>query len=138
MKYFNQLSREAQEELIGFTIENLNNLKGSNILGCDLHDEIFNTDYYIIGSWKAEQWLIKNIGIFEAIRAVYEYEELHFGEVTTNFSESEHLLDMLIYIIGEEILMESETLMNKWDRYLSKKDFDAIINEVRDIIKDYQ
>jgi hypothetical protein len=134
MNYFNELSQEAQEELIGFTIDKLQDLKGCEIYGCDLHHEIFNTDYYIIGNWEAEQWLIKHIGIFDAIDIIKEYEEFHFGEIYTDLSIAEKVLNMLVYIVGEEILQESETLQNKWDEYLTEDDFDKIIEEVKAIM----
>ena len=31
------------------------------------------------------------------------YENLHFGEVNTDFSEPENVVNMYVYIVGEEI-----------------------------------
>ena len=45
-----------------------------------------------------------------------------FGEKTTAISEPEKLLNMLAYIIGEEILSELETLRDVWDNQLTELD----------------
>ena len=73
----------------------------------DLHHEIFNTDYYIIGRYQAKQWLGSNA--FDCIGDIQEYENNNFGEVTTDLSEPERVVNMWVYIIGEEILEDVVT-----------------------------
>ena len=68
---------------------------------CDLHNEAFNTEYYIIGTFEAKQ-VLTEYDVFEAIELVQEYEKTNFGEIYTNISDPEHLLNMVFYIIGEE------------------------------------
>ena len=68
----------------------------------DLHHEIFNTDYYIIGRYEATKWLGDQV--FNIIETIKEYEEFNFGEVNTDFSEPEKVVNMYVYIIGEEIV----------------------------------
>ena len=68
----------------------------------DIHHDLFNSDYYIIGCYKAERWL--NNKVFQVIDEIKDYEELNFGEVTTDFSSSESVVNMYVYIIGEYIL----------------------------------
>ena len=68
----------------------------------DLHHEIFNTDYYIIGRYQAKEWLGSDA--FDCIYDIQEYENDHFGQVTTDLSEPERVVNMYVYIIGEEIL----------------------------------
>jgi len=72
---------------------------------CDLHHEVFNTDYYIIGTDQAKQALTE-YGVWDAIEKVQEYEKDNFGEVFTDLSNPEKLINMLYYIIGEEVLFE--------------------------------
>ena len=72
---------------------------------CDLHNEVFNTDYYIIGTHQAKKAL-EEYDVFEAIEKVQAYEEDNFGEVYTDLSNPEKLVNMLYYIIGEEVLHE--------------------------------
>ena len=129
----NNLSNEAYNELVQHAIDHLTDNQ-PNCYGCDLHNEIFNSDYYIIGRYKAEQWLVKHIGIFNAIDEIKEYEEGNFGEVNTDLSEAEKVVNMLVYIIGEEILNESETLRDNWNSRLYDEDIEAIINELSELL----
>jgi len=70
----------------------------------DLHHDIFNTDYYIIGRYEAKKWLGDQV--FNIIETIREYEEFNFGEVNTDFSEPEKVVNMYVYIIGEEIVAD--------------------------------
>ena len=85
---------------------------------CDLHNEVFNTDYYIIGTYQAEKAL-EEYGVFDALEKVKEYEKENFGEVYTDISDPEKLVNMLYYIIGEEVLDEMmdgvKAFHNNWD-----------------------
>ena len=78
--------------------ENLNKYSDIN----ELHDQIFNMDYYIIGYYKANQWLKDRA--FDCIGIIQEYEKEHFGEVHTDLSSSEKVVNMYAYIVGEELL----------------------------------
>ena len=44
--------------------------------------------------------------VFEVIEHIREYEEFQFGEVNTDFSSPEKVVNMYAYIIGEEIVQE--------------------------------
>ena len=68
----------------------------------DLHHDIFNSDYYIIGRYEAKKWLGDQV--FDIIETIREYEEFNFGEVNTDFSEPEKVVNMYVYIIGEEVV----------------------------------
>lgn len=101
-EYFNERIGEYSTEYIS------NNLS-------DIHHEIFNTDYYIIGSYKAQQWLGDKV--FEVINFIKDYEQFHFGEVTTDLSCSEKVVNMYVYIIGLEIVAE---FVNKFEHELAE------------------
>lgn len=70
----------------------------------DLHHHAFNTDYYIIGAYQAKQWLGDKV--FDVMEHIREYEQSCFGEVSTDFSDAERVVNMYAYIIGEEIVSE--------------------------------
>ena len=76
----------------------------------DLHNELFNVDYYIIGNYKAEQWLKKhNISVFQGIRFVQDYERKNFGDdAIQNYDNAETLVNMIVFIIGEELIYQEE------------------------------
>ena len=74
----------------------------------DLHNEIFNTDYYIIGTYEAKQWLGDQA--FDIIGIIKEYEEDNFGEVTTELDNPEKVVNMYVYILGEDLINENPKL----------------------------
>ena len=101
----------------------------------DLHHYLLNEDYFIIGYWKAEQWLKKDEGsVFEAIETIREYEELNFGQVSTDFSSSENVANMLAYILGEQILYSNDTynLFTRFhNEYLDEDKRDLLISSLK-------
>ena len=84
--------------------ENEDWLKESKYWKDDLHHHAFNEDYYIIGTYKAKQWL--GDMVFEVIEHIREYEDFNFGEVNTDFSSPEAVVNMYTYIICEEIVQD--------------------------------
>jgi hypothetical protein len=70
----------------------------------ELHHECFNTDYYIIGTQDAIEWMGNQA--FNIIQFVKEYEEDNFGECGTDLSEPEKVVNMYVYIIGEQVVAD--------------------------------
>lgn len=110
----NLKEKEMRQEARAAIIECLKN----NYTGyySDLHHEVFNTDYYIIGIYQAKEAL-EEYGLWEAIEKVQTYEKENFGEVYTDLSNPEKLVNMLYYIIGEEVLWEMLDESETWNRY---------------------
>ena len=129
MRTQSEFEFKTLQQLASSAIDKLNDGLGVGTYGSDLHNELFNTDYYIIGRYDAEQWLIANTGVFNAIRIVCEYEKSNFGEINTDLSEPERVCNMIVYIAGEEVLNASKTLQNHGDEQLTTR-------QVRHIIKD--
>ena len=109
-----KMREEAREAII----EALRN--GFSGYYCDLHDAVFNTDYYIIGRYAAEKAL-EEYGVFDAIEKVQEYEKDRFGEVYTDLGDPEKLVNMLYYIIGEEVLFEIMDGIEEWNENWNNK-----------------
>lgn len=101
---------------------------------CDLHNEVFNTDYYIIGTHEAKEALTE-YSVFEAIEKVQHYEKFNFGEVYTDFSDPEKLINMLYYIIGEETLYEMmegiEERDGNWNNIATEETNEIILAKVQ-------
>lgn len=116
-------------ELVNYAINGLESVS-AGVYACDLHNSLFNTDYFIIGYYPAEQWLINNVGIFAAIEEIKEYEKSNFGEVNTDFSSSEKVVNMYAYIKGEEILSDCPTIQKKWNDKLTDADLKKIKREL--------
>ena len=102
---------------------------------CNLHNELFNMDYYIIGTYEAKKAL-EEYGVFEAIEKVQEYEMNNFGEVYTNLSDPEKVANMLWYIIGEEVLFEImedvEEFHNNWNNIATDETNAAILKAIEE------
>ena len=102
---------EIKEYFKDFIKENEKQIKEDNNFYEELHHECFNTDYYIIGTYKATQWLGEEV--FNVIEYIKEYENNNFGEVTTDFSDPEKIVNMYVYIIGEEIVYNYKEELEK-------------------------
>ena len=101
---------------------------GIDQYGCDLHHEIFNMDYFIIGFYQAKEFLGDEV--FEAMQEVKNYEQDNFGQVSTDLSDPEKVVNMLAYVVGEEMLNESNHLHEKWDQELTTRDLAKIASEI--------
>jgi len=75
----------------------------------DLHDKVFNQDYFIIGYYNAEQWLIDEQGnnrTFEVLSYVQEQEKDNFGTLETVYDNAETLVNHYAYWLGYEVIAE--------------------------------
>ena len=107
-EYFNDFIEEQDEEWLEKNKD-------------DLHHHAFNTDYFIIGNYQAKQW--QGDMVFDVIETIKEYENMHFGEVNTDFSCPEKVVNMYAYIVGEEVV-------NEW---LEKRELkNSLLNEAED------
>ena len=119
----------SKQEIIEDIVDYLENTCG--FYGCDLHSEVFNTDYYIIGTAKAKEAL-ESYGVFDVLDKVQTYEIYEFGEVTTDLSDPEKLANMFYYIESEEYLYSLEgeigDIINEyWGDELEEKDIKKLI-----------
>ena len=97
---------EIQEHFEEWLTETIEHQGGDWVLENldDLHHECFNTDYYIIGTQDAIEWMGNQA--FNIIQFVKEYEEDNFGECGTDLSEPEKVVNMYVYIIGEQVVAD--------------------------------
>lgn len=127
--------KDLIKSVIEHAILGLENISPDSVYGCDLHNELFNQYSFIKDHAKAEKWLIDNVGIFQAIEDIKNYESENFGEVNTDFSSSEKVCNMFTYIEGEKVLAESQTLQDSWDSYLTAENIDVIKSELKNLLK---
>lgn len=119
---------EALEDILD-TLEN-----GYDDYLCDLHNEVFNTDYYIIGTYEAKQALTQ-YGVFEAIEEIQDYEKFHFGEVYTELGSPEKVANMLYYLKGYEATEKIQECNDLWDEEWNNKLDDKTRQSLIDTIK---
>lgn len=124
-----EFNLETLQEVAQDVIDKLNDGTGLDVYGCDLHNELFNTDYRIIGRYAAERWLIDNIGVFNSIDIIIQYERRNFGEICTDLTKPENVLNMIYYIVGNEVL-NIGSINDNWDNRLTQEDINNIINEL--------
>ena len=87
--------------------ELLEHINESQNDGLTTHDEMFNEDYYIIGYYQSSQWLKEHgLGELEAVNICKDFEREHFGEIQTDFDNTEQLVNHLVYWYGLELCME--------------------------------
>ena len=104
--------KDIFNELKEYATDRINEMKDDNSFdfscmeNCELHHEIFNTDYYIIGYYQCQKWLDKHeINIFDGIKFCQDYERQNFGhDAVRSYDNAEMLVNMIVYIIGEEVL----------------------------------
>lgn len=110
------MNNKLKSELLGHLIDTVNYLSDGINYSDELHQVAFNEDYYIVGYYQASEWLKgHNIDAFEAISTVIEWEENVLGEVTLKASDinSEKVVNLYVYILGEELLQGFDLELNK-------------------------
>jgi hypothetical protein len=101
------MNTSIQTELARHILDLINEGVLTNDNRDDWHFHAFNEDYYLIGYFQCSEWLKSHeIGEFEAVGIITEYEEDNFGESTKVYDNSEKAVNMLAYIYGEELLNE--------------------------------
>lgn len=88
------------QELKKYDLEEYNQL----VQDGEIHNRLFNEDYYIIGTFEAKEWLQNEV--FEIMEFVKEYEIDNFGESNTELTNPEKLVNMYVYVMGEIVLGE--------------------------------
>ena len=132
MLNYNTKHAEMKAEAIADIIEALeNNYSGYY---CDLHNEVFNTDYYIVGTYQAKE-VLTEYDVFEAIKTVQDYEKSNFGELYTDISNPEKLVNMLYYIVGDEIISEMqdiEAFSENWNNTATDENNQKIVKALKE------
>ena len=129
---YNRKHEAMKKEAIEAIIEALEN--GYSGYYCDLHNEVFNTDYYIIGTYDAKTAL-REYDVFDAIELVQEYEKDSFGEIYTDLSNPEKLINMVYYIIGDEVICEMceaiEAFEDNWNELANDETNEIIVEALK-------
>tara|TARA_R100000781_G_scaffold65403_1_gene41159 strand:- start:446 stop:832 length:387 start_codon:yes stop_codon:yes gene_type:complete len=124
---------ELKQDVKNYIIDRLESDVGLDQHISDLHHYLLNEDYFIIGYYKAEQWLKKD-SIFNAIEIIKNYENDNFGQVSTDLSSSESVANMLAYILGEEILYNNgayQLFTRFHNEYLSEDKRDLLVSSLK-------
>lgn len=107
--------RESAREAIVECLEN-----GYEGYGADFHNEVFNTNPLYLDNDRAKLDL-EEMGAFDAIEYVKNYEKDNFGEVYTDFSNPMQVGNILWYIVGEEELASMFKDCSEWDEWWNEE-----------------
>jgi len=105
--------QEMREEAREAIIETLRD--GYDRYYCDLHHEVFNTDYYIVGTYEAKKAL-EEYGVFEAIEKVQTYEKDNFGELLPIWLIRKNSLTCCITLSAKKCYTKCWTPQKHWKR----------------------
>lgn len=126
------IENKTRAELLNTILDAAKDGRLTDIPVSEIHHEVFNADYFIIGRYRAEQWLIDNYGVFNAIDTIQEYEQSNFGEVNTKLGEAENVCNMLVYILGEEILNDLKVISDNWNEDTTPEMIEELIKEIEE------
>lgn len=118
----NEAMTSINEELLQYVKDNASNY---DCLEEDLHHELFNSDYYLIGYYKCEQWLKKHsVSAFGGIAFVQDYERENFGDDALKiYDNAEKLVNMIVYILSESIVPQYLENQKKLDEIFKNDPF---------------
>ena len=133
------------QEILDNLQENIEDYEGAYF--DDLFNGLFNSDYYIIGTYKAGKELEKYVnnenldgfttmlnGVFGAIELVQKYENDNFCEVNTDLGDPEQLANMVEYIRAENVLyMVLDGAGLDIDDNIDNESIKAVKNAIEDI-----
>lgn len=97
---------EIKQELLNY-VEDNNLILADALNDYDLHFNVYNSDYFIIGYYNAEQWLIQDNRnyTFEVLSYVQEQEEINLGTIE-KIDNAERLVNLYAYWLGYEVIAE--------------------------------
>ena len=132
--------QNQKKAILGYAIDQLDSHVGLDACIEDLHHYMFNEDYFIIGTYKASQFIGSDLG--KILEILIEFEK-DFGIFDESFYmtilEPEKVVNKLAYVIGYEILNNSKIyqllssfnsykFLNKFHLDLIKKELEGLYN----------
>ena len=138
----------SEETILDYIATNVMDYESNNCLD-NVFNDLFNSNYWIIGTFEASQEL-NNFdgyehgtaldGVFGAIEFVKNYEQQEFGEVQADdISDPEKLSNLVAYIMGENTFNE---ILDKtgldMDDMASRKNLEKIKKEAFKMMKEGQ
>lgn len=93
---------------------------GVELHNIDLHHELFNMETFYIYTNDAIKDL-EDYGTFQAIGEIVEYEKSRFGELSTDLSNPCDVANMLVYILGEEVVESVQDELWEWYNELEEE-----------------
>ena len=98
-----------------------------DVYGSDLAYEMYNNDYYIIGTYEAKQFLKEYFD--DMLECLEQYGE-EIGGTYPDITNAEKVATLLALFVAQDILNESKTLDECWGSRLTEENLEAIKEEL--------
>ena len=96
----------TDDEIKEVLLDNLDSYKGiDSYTFDDIFDDLFASDYYIIG-YKEAAAALEKYGIFKALEEVQRWDVENFGHWDTDYTDPEAIANMLEYIHANEYMRD--------------------------------
>ena len=109
-------------------VDNITNL--DRPYAFDLHTSLYSEPQHYIYYAHAKE-ATAELDTYECIGAVQKYEQTQFGEVYTPLADACRVANMVVYILGYELLdaiySDTEYFGDKWNDQLSDDDLQAML-----------
>lgn len=124
----------TDEEIKETLLNNLNGYKGiEDYTFEDVFNDLFNSDYYIIGYREAADAL-KKYGIFNALEEVQQFDIENFGHWDTDYTDPEKVANMLEYIHANEYMQD---MLDRAGLELDDETTTENVNKFIETLKEY-
>lgn len=124
----------TEQEIKETLLTNLDGYKGiEDYTFDDVFNDLFNSDYYIIGYKEAEEAL-EEYGIFNALEEVQRWDEENFGEWDTDYADPEKVANMLEYIHASKYMQD---MLDEAGLYLEDATTTENVNLLIETLREY-
>ena len=124
----------TDDEIKEILLDNLDGYEGINSYTFDdVFNDLFNSDYYIIGYKEAEEAL-KEYGIFKALDEVQQFDVENFGHWDTDYTDPEKVANVLEYIHANEYMQD---VLVDVGLYLEDETTTENVNKLIKTLKEY-
>ena len=124
----------TEQEIKETLLTNLDGYKGiKDYTFDDVFNDLFNSDYYIIG-YKEAADALEEYGIFNALEEVQRWDEENFGHWDTDYADSEKVANMLEYIHASEYMND---MLDRAGLDMSDETTPENVNKLIKTLKEY-
>lgn len=119
-------SYEIEQLIAEEIINNIENFEGS--YASDLAYDMYNNDYYIIGTYQAKEFLKE---YFDDMLECLEEYEAEMGECYKYITNTERVATLLALEVAKEVLSNSKTIDEVWNEELEEEHILQIKEELK-------
>ena len=124
----------TDEEIKETLLDNLDGYKGiEDYTFDDVFNDLFNSDYYIIG-YKEAADALKEYGVFKALEEVQRFDVENFGHWDTDYTDPEKIANMLEYIHASEYMND---MVNRAGLGMYDETTPENVNKLIETLKEY-